>query len=232
MIDETTTLEAVETEQVSAAPVETPAEAPKIDQKAVEAEAERLYQQRNFKMLREQAEAIARENAELKKRIQAQPEENYTVANDDLVEGKHLVQQKKYVDQQVEELKEQLRQQQILMTENLIRSQCPDFDNVVTEQNLAKLRNEYPEVAESLGSSSDLKNKAVAAYKLIKKLNISGSQVDADRDLIAKNMAKPKVSASLPKAEGDLARANAFERGFTDAEKEERYKQMKAYANQ
>lgn len=208
-------------------------EPPKIDQKEVERKAEELYQARNFKQLREQAEQVYKRNQELEKLVaQQQKAPSYNIGDDDIVEGKHLGSIKAELKQEIEGMKQELQQQQVLMTENLIRSQCPDFDAIVTPENLQKLSAEYPEIAATLNSSQDLKAKAISAYKLIKKFEIYNPQMSQDKEAISKNLAKPKPSNALPKAESDLSRANAFEQGQTDAEKEARYKQMRNWAKQ
>lgn len=213
--------------QVEETTIETPIEQSQVDQQTVERRAEELYQARNFKMLREQAEAVARENQELKRRLESQvkPDKRTNPNDDDLIDGKLYNYQQEYIDRKLKEVDTKIQQNQMIMTENLIRSQCPDFDNVVTEENLAKLTKQHPEIAATINSSQDFKSKAISAYKLIKKLDIYNTQTNRDKELIAQNSAKPKPSNALPKTESDLSRANAFATGMTDAEKEARYKQ-------
>lgn len=220
-------------QQVQQEPATQESQVPQVDQQLVEKKAEELYQARNFKILREQAEAIARENAELKRRLeQNNPKrsESFDIKDDDLVEGRHLAQYKAYIDQKAQETEQKLQQYTALMEENFVKAQCPDFYEVVTEENLHKLAKEYPEVASTINSSSDNKAKAVAAYKLIKKFEIHNPQMQSDKDLVAKNAMKPKSSNTIPTSETDLSRVNAFERGMTDAEKEAKWKQMREYA--
>ena len=178
-------------------------------------------------MLREQAEAVAQENRELKRRLESQvkPDKRTSPSDDDIIDGRLYNSQQEYIDQKLKEVDTKIQQNQMIMTENLIRSQCPDFDNVVTEENLAKLTQQYPEIASTINSSQDFKSKAISAYKLIKKLDIYNPQTNRDKELIAQNSAKPKPTNALPKTESDLSRANAFSTGMTDAEKEARYKQ-------
>jgi hypothetical protein len=221
----------VQTPEVEATPVETPTEEPKIDQAAVEKRAEELYQARNFKTLRSQAEQLARERDEYRRLYETSRQAPQEVDPDDdaYIEKKHLKQTKRQLDEQYAKLAQQQQELQASIIEQNIRSRCPDFESVVTEDTLAKLRNEYPEVAATLNSSPDVQSKAIAAYKLIKKLGVHNPEVEAEKAIIAKNAAKPKVSAVLPQS-GDLSRANAFERGMTDAEKEEVFKRAQEFA--
>jgi len=235
MIDDTETVES--TESVSLGdPKETTLEPqqPTVEQQA-EKRAEELYQARNFKMLREQAEANAkraeaaeREAYALKQRYEQQ-KSHVDIPDDDYIEGKHV---KAYVDQQVAEQKRNLEETKAMLVEQAIRNQCPDYDTVVTNENLARLAQEYPDIASSLKNSSDVKATAITVYKLIKKFEIYNPQLTQDKELIAKNLNKPKPSNALPKSESDLSRANAFEKGLTDAEKEAKYKQMRDAARQ
>jgi len=228
MIDET--MEQVEQVTEVAAP-----ETPKVDTAEVERRAEELYQARNFKMLRQQAEQIARERDDLRRQLDSRHHDNeepeYNVSEDELVEGKHLKKQKRYIDKQVEDLKQQLANQQATLIEQNIRSRCPDFDSVVSERTLAKLRNEYPEVAASLNSSPDMQSKAIAAYNLIKKLGLSTAQSDQDKETIATNTAKVKPSSALKTSDSPLNRVNAFQRGLTDNEKEAIFKRAQDFAS-
>ncbi len=232
-----------DTEQVIEATEQaTPIVEPAVDQQAVEKRAEELYQARNFKMLREQAEqnarraeAAEREAYSLKQKYEQQGPKKaaqFNIGDDELVEGKHLAQFKAYADEKAQEQSKQLEEYKAMVTEQAIRNQCPDFDSVVTNENLARLAQEYPEIAASLKSSNDVKATAISAYKLIKKFEIHNPQLSLDKETIAKNLAKPKPSNALPKSETDLARANAFEKGLTDAEKEAKYKQMREFARQ
>jgi hypothetical protein len=228
MIDDT--MEQVEQVVETQAP-----EAPQVDTAEVERRAEELYQARNFKMLRQQAEQIARERDDLRRQLESRQHSNeepeYNVSEDELVEGKHLKNQKRYIDKQVEDLKQQLANQQAALIEQNIRSRCPDFDSVVSERSLAKLREEYPEVAASLNSSPDMQSKAIAAYNLIKKLGLSTAQNNQDKETIATNTAKVKPSSALKTSDSPLNRVNAFERGLTDAEKEAIFKRAQDFAS-
>lgn len=210
-------------------------EAPKVDQAEVERRAEEMFQARNFKEMRNQLDQMARERNEYKRIAEqryAQPEPEDTTDDDAFVEAKHLKQFKKYQDSELAKLQRKIEEQQAAIVDQNIRSACPDFERVVTEQTLIKLRNEYPEVAASLNSSQDVQSKAIAAYKLIKKLELHNPQNDLDRERIAQNIAKPKPSAVLPKTDTDLSRANAFENGLTDAQKEEIFKRATKFASQ
>lgn len=199
-------------------------------------------QAKNFRALREKSEKIERERDEALRRLAEysqqkqieQPEDlEFNVGDDDLAEGKHL----KKVDKKLKRLEEQLRSSQAaayqLSVEAKLKSQFPDFDKVVSKDNVESLRAAFPEIAESLNSTSDLYTKAISAYTLIKRLGIAPEEAPAyqnDRAIAIKNAAKPKPTNSVSPQHGQspLQRANAFAEGLTDDLKSTLLKEMAA----
>src|SRR5574338_802645 len=170
-------------------------------------------QQLNFRRLKEEKERLQRERDELARMIQQQ-KSTQSEDPDDLAD-------KKYVKEQFRYLHEQL-------IETRIKSQYPDFEAVVNNDNIEVLKSTYPELADSLSSSPDLYKKAVSAYTLIKKLGIgSEDSYKQDKDLAQKNAAKPKPLVSVAPQQGDspLSRANAFAHGLTPELKAQLWKE-------
>lgn len=206
--------------------------------------------QQSWRDLREKAER-AREKAERAERraqeleqiiLDAQTKEktveedlDVTMDDDSLVEGKHLSKVNKKIQNLERQLKQYEQQSSLSSTEAKLKTQYPDFDRVVSEENLNDLRNMYPEIAHTINSSDDLYSKAVAAYTMIKKLGIM-PEVDIyknEKDLAQKNAAKPKSLASISPQKGDnpLSKANAFANGgdFSDELKSQLWKEMNQY---
>lgn len=193
-------------------------------------------QAKNFRQLKEQKQIVERERDEYARRIQeleAQqaPEEDleYNLGNDDLAEGKHL----RKVDSKVKRLEEQLRQYQqqsnVSMVEARLKAQYPDIDSIVSQENLEQLQDNYPEIAQSISSTTDLYAKAVSAYTLIKKLGIAQEdRYVAEKSIVKLNAAKPKPLASVSPQQGDspLSKANAFANGLSDDLKKQLQKEM------
>ena len=171
-------------------------------------------QQLNFRRLKEEKERLQRERDELARIIQQQ--KNQPIEDpDDLAD-------KKYVKEQFKFLHEQL-------VETKIKSQYPDFDSVVNNDNIEVLKNTYPELADSLSSSPDLYKKAVSAYTLIKKLGIGSEDTyRQEKEMAQKNAAKPKPLASVAPQQGEspLSRANAFAHGLTPELKAQLWKEI------
>lgn len=219
-------------------------EQPTLQEKVVQAEepveqkVERI-QARNFKQLREQKENAERERDHLLSLLNTQKqqvapinvEEDYDVNlnPDDLAEGKHLSK----VQKKIKSLETQLRQYQQQTAESAIelriRTQCPDFEKVCTPENVAVLRETDPELAATINSSSDLYNKAIAAYKAIKRYGISTEDnYVADKVRAQQNAAKPRPLASVNAQMGDspLTKANAFANGLTEDLKKSLWREM------
>lgn len=196
----------------------------------------------NMRNMREAKERAERDRDELLKRVaaieasqkqkqqpEAPPPEDFSIAPDDLVEGKHL---SRY-DRKIKELEAQLQRnnQQATATavEAKLYSQYPDFNTVVTEDNVKMLGSLHPELAQTINASGDLYNKAVSAYTLIKKLGITPQNTfDAERTRAQENAAKPRPLASVAAQQGDspLTKANAFADGLTDDLKKQLHKEM------
>jgi len=161
---------------------------------------------KNAANLRKQLEQAQRERDAALRQLQDKNES--ILGDDDLAEGKHL----NRVQREIKALKEELVQTRI-------KAQYHDFDSVVTVDNLALLRDNYPELAATLQSAPDLYTQAASAYTLLKKLNIAPDQQEiANRSRVQQNVSKPRPASSVGPQQGEspLTRANAFAEGLTD----------------
>jgi hypothetical protein len=175
----------------------------------------------------ERDEAIAR----LRALEQSQESEDFTVdiGENEFAEGKHLSR----VQKEINALKKQLRtyqQRTVEMTaEARLKSQFPDFDKVVTQENIQLLNESEPELAATLATAPDLYTKSVSAYKMIKKLNITNAdEFENERQRALKNSTKPRPSVSISPHHSDspLTRANAFAQGLTPEVQKQLLKEM------
>lgn len=198
----------------------------------------------NFRAIRDKAKQAERERdealrmyKELSERQQPQQSNfqdstqpsKFNINPDDLVEGKHLNE----FAQEIYQLKQQLNQNQqqtyMQTTEAKLRAQYPDLERVLSPDNIETFKMAYPELASSVASTSDYYTKAVSAYTMIKKFGIHQEDGNThERQLIQKNIAKPKPLASVSPQQGDspISRANAFANGFTKDVKEQLRKEM------
>ena len=219
--------EEVEVEEEPVAPVAAPRESPA---------------QESWKILREKADRAERRNAELEAALlqassnKQDPEEDlgFSIEEDALAEGKHLNKVSKKIQKLENQLKQYEQQAAATSVETRLKNQYPDFDSIVSVENLTNLRAAYPELANSINSTTDLYSKAVSAYTMIKKLGISphNDAFEADKATAHRNASKPKSLASISPQQGDspLSRANAFANGnLTDDMKKQMWKEMNQY---
>lgn len=179
--------------------------------------------QDNFRALREKSERLERERDEYMRKLQeAQSakvdDADITIGDEDLAEGKHLKKLQAEVKRLRQESESSRQQSSLATTEVKLKTQYPDFDRVVSADNIASLRDAYPELAASINSNADLYSKAVSAYTMIKKLGIHQDPVySADKARVAQNASKPKPSATIApqKSDSPLSQANAFANGLT-----------------
>ncbi len=233
--------------QILAAPVvtEEPVQAPESAQP--EPQETVSEKDRNFRIMREDRERIARERDEALRRLQeyemrsAKPQHqeepeadddiDLDIKDDDLVEGKHLQKMKTYIKKLQAQQKTFQKRATEATAETRLKSQYPDFDTVMTMENMQALSRAYPELAASVNATGDLYNKAVSVYTLIKKFGIHDDKpYEAEKERIVANQAKPKPLTSISPQQGDtpLSRANVFANGLTDELKKKLREEMAA----
>lgn len=195
----------------------------------------------NMANLRTAKEKLERENAEILRRLQEYESKKETledndieIGDDELFEGKHYKKIQKQIKAQQDQIKQYESQLKLTSTEVRLKSQFPDFDKVINEENITKLKEAEPEIADAISNTTDMYSKAVSAYKMIKKLGLYvEDNYQPDRDLAIKNSLKPKPLASVSPQQGDspLSRANAFANGLTPELKKQLWKEMEEAAN-
>lgn len=198
--------------------------------------------ERNFRELREKAERLERElererrdklqqqyeaQARLQPKVEeADPELDFNIGDDDLADGKALKKLKKAYEYKTKKLERDLedfkKQQREFTTETLLKSRYSDFDTVVNDATITKLRERYPEVAMSLHTQPDPYAKLSAAYSLIKDLGLYDSnsdQYEQDKAVIARNVKQPRSAGTMAPQQGTtpLQQANAYAQRYSDS---------------
>jgi len=188
----------------------------------------------NIRRLREEKDRAQKERDEYYRRLQdlekqaleAQKpkDESYTPpAPDDLVEWRQVERELKRRD---EENKRYRQQAELSSTEARLKAKFSDFDSIVSSENISLLNAMEPELAESIAANPNMYNKAIAAYKAIKRLTPKDNFIE-DKDRVMKNTAKPRPSnAASAKSDSPLSKANAFSKGLSKEQKERIYKEM------
>jgi len=197
----------------------------------------------NLSALRKEKERVARERDELAEKLrvyetarqqeqptQAPQDEDFSIGEDDLVEGKHVKRLISKIKKLEEKVTNNYNAAQVTSIETRLNTQFSDFSSVVNEDTMSTFKELYPEVAKTLVSSPDLHSKAVSAYTLIKKLGIyqDPSPYNKDINKIKSNASKPRSSAAVAPQQGDspLSMASEFSDGLTDDLKKKLYQDM------
>lgn len=179
----------------------------------------------NMARMRAKLEQLERERDELAAERKKEEEDDFTMGADDLVEGKHL----KSYHKEIKNLRKQLEETKTYMEqvtlESRLKTQYPDFSDIVTTENIKWLQEMHPDVAESI--SGDMFQRARTAYTFIKKLK-TPDEYASERSRAVSNNTKPRPLASINSQQGDspLSHANAFSQGLTKELKEQLWKEM------
>lgn len=181
----------------------------------------------SFREVRMRAERAERERAELERRLAElesahthEPEEDLEInlGEDDLAEGKHL----KKVDKKLKKMQQELQRYKEIAENNSVEVQLKrkfsDFDDVVSADNVKRLKDEYPEMFDTITEGRDMYKKGVTAYNMIKRLGIVEAETfKEERQIAERNLAKPRplVSGAAQSGNTPLSKANAFANGLT-----------------
>jgi len=198
----------------------------------------------NLRILRERYERAEYERdkaiqqaKELQSKYQ-QPNENKKVEEgaedlnfdpDELAEGKHLTKVVNKIKRLEKKLEEAQQKTQNTTTELKIKRDFPDFEKVATFENLKKLRDTDPDLADAILSTPDPYKQHALAYKMVKQMGIYvEDKYNKERELANKNSSKPRPLTSISPQQGDtpLSKANAFAGGLTDELKAQLRKEM------
>jgi hypothetical protein len=199
--------------------------------------AQETTQERNFRALLEKNRRLERERDEALRLAQEkqnptpleEPEEELNLGADEIAEGKHMKILSKKLQKMEEKLRNYEQKSTTMSQEAMLKAQYPDIELVVSKANMDELREQDPEFAELLDTSTNFRSKVVSAYKQIKKLGIHvEDNYKADREIAQRNASKPKPLASVSPQQGDspLSRANAFANGLTEELKSQLRKEM------
>lgn len=194
-------------------------------------EAQESYNQKNIRALREKAERAAyveRENqrlaAELEQYKQARYQ-NKEEVHDDIA----LDDDQETEDPRIKKLERKIQKMETDQLENHLKATYPDYDKVVNSENLARLKESKPYLAQTLFSNPDLYSKAITAYEMIKGAGIYQEPTYThEREVIARNQSKPRSMSSIAPQQSDspLNKVNAFANGLTPDLQKQLYKEM------
>lgn len=187
-------------------------------------------QAHNFKELRNSLKKQKRENQYLRQRMEElahaieKPKNRYDSSDDD-----ELITKKDFKAQMsaIENYLNSQKQQQI---SSALKAKFPDFDQVVSVENVEYLQENEPELARSLQSlKDDPYALGVAAYKLLKRSDVyQDRQVLSDKKRATDNLKKPASQSTI--ARSPISEANKFAQGLTPELKKQLYEEMRSAA--
>lgn len=200
--------------------------------------------EQNLALLRQKAEQLQAERDEARQNLEkyrlkyesppqqetpSPREDSLGIGDDELVEGKHLTK----VSDKIRHLEQQLKKYEEKNTEftveSRLKSNYPDYFQVVSQENVAKLREHDPDIADAIYHTPDLYKKAALTYKMIKQCGIvKEDKFKKDRELAQQNASKPRSLNSISPQTGStpMSRANAFADGLTPELKQQLLREM------
>lgn len=123
-------------------------------------------------------------------------------------------------------VREALKQYEASTLEERLVQKYPDFNEVVSPENIKTLKETEPELAMSIAYlQDDPKAQSIAAYKLLKKLGIGGNQSSPEKEKALKNAQKP-LSVNAVTRQSAIGNAHLFENGLTTELKSQLWKEM------
>jgi len=195
----------------------------------------------NFKNLRERTLKAEKERDELLQYIQSlnqnqekkaeapSDDDDFHINPEDLAEGKHLLKITKKIKLLEEKLAESENKNAQSASEIKLARDFPDYDKVVTQENLQELRKQQPILADAILETKDMYKQHALAYQMCKQLGIyQEDKYVQERSKARENHAKPRPISSINAQEGDgpLSKANSFANGLTDELKQQLLKEM------
>ena len=107
-----------------------------------------------------------------------------------------------------------------------LKTKFEDFDQVVTQENVEKLKMSEPELYASITAGGDLYTKGVSAYKTLLAMGIvKKDSYKSQKEEVHNNHKKP-VSTQAIRGQGALSEANMFEKGLTPELKKQLNQEM------
>lgn len=210
-----------------------------------EPEEQESDKEKNFRALREKTEQLEKERDEYRKRMEdilyaqqmsqnkkpekePEPEPEYKLSDDDFVEGKHLSAYEKKIKRMEEKFKQMEQQQHLLSVEQKLVRKYPDFEEVVSTENINRLKEEYPSVAKLVSQSQDVESQGESAYLMLKKFGIYEDKYKRERQTVNKNSNKPRPAQAVKKSrQNALDNASGFIGGrITEEEKKRQWREM------
>lgn len=205
-------------------------ESPEVLQQQEEIVSDKEYNFRKLEESKRQLEGKVQDLESVIKKIATDPEpsqetpppEDYLgLGDEDIAEGRHL----KRVTQELDMLKKQMHNQQLQAVPDRLNAKFSDFNEVVSKENIEKLKQTEPELYSSIISGPDLYARGVSAYKTLKAMGFVDNSYQSQKEQVQKNHNRP-MSTQAIKGAGALSEQNIFAGGLTPELKKQLQREM------
>jgi hypothetical protein len=203
-VDENTSVEEAVAQPLETEQQDVLQEEPKQPQESLISDQEHNWREARRKM--QELERRAEEQQELIARLQNQTTNNQEeddlakLSDDDIITAKQARSLAQKMAREVAE--DAIRERENATAEERLKVKYPDYDDVVTKENIDLLKQQDPELAMSLyGLAHDPFNQAVAAYKMLKKTGIGDmARNQPQKAKVLENSRKPVSVQSVTKS--------------------------------
>ena len=190
-------------------------------------------QDRNWREARRKMQELERRTAdqdELIRRLQTQQQPTQEddlakLADDDIVTAK---QARSLAQKMAREVADQaIREREATTIDERLRNKFPDYENVVTQDNIDLLKQQDPELAMSLYAlANNPYEQAVAAYKMLKRTGLGDmAKTQPQKAKALENSKKPVSVQSVTKSSA-IGEVHKFENGLTPEVKKQLWQEM------
>ena len=174
-------------------------------------EAPRERDWREVRRQAEEAKMLAREKEQLERELnfyrQQQPKQVVTQIEDEYLTDterrlqREMQELKSQIAAQAQETKQAQQQAAVFKAQQQLRKDYADIDTVVSEENIERLKYEYPHLYNSVVASSDVYSVGASAYELIKAKGIYKAPTNALQQITSgsanRNVNKPKSASTV-----------------------------------
>jgi hypothetical protein len=207
-----------------------------VQQEEVQRPSEHVIddQERNWKEARRKLQELERrtiEQDEVIRRMQGQQQkpidedETAKLADDDIITVKQHRESAAKIARQV--AKEVIKLNEASTVDERMRSRFPDYEDVITPENIQVLKRQDPELVQSLEAlNHDPYAQAVAAYKMLKRTGIGDMAKQQPQKAKAIENSKKPVSVQSVTKSSAIGNVYNFENGLTPELRKQLQKEM------
>jgi hypothetical protein len=193
----------------------------------------------NWREARRKMDTLEQQNYELKaslEQIKASQKPNAEedvlskLNDDDIITAKQARSLAMKMARQVAE--QTVREREAQTLDERLMTKFPDYQEVVSKENIDLLQQQEPELAKSLYAlQQDPYSQGIAAYKMLKKLGLGDtSEMAVNKKKALENSKKPVSVQSVTKSSSAIGNVHLFENGLTPELKKQLWKETQECA--